>query len=116
MLFPRLAVIAAFALTVGCTHASILRLDQAVRPQTHPDSIKLIAQDPGRPYTVIAIVSARGEAGGNTRGRLLKEAAKLGGEAVLLDISSLTVVGGDESQFEQITGKVIVFNKTPSSN
>jgi hypothetical protein len=94
----------------------VLRLDLTARPQTHPDSIKLIAQEPERPYAVIALVSARAGLRGNARNRLLKEAAKLGGEAVLLDISSLTVVGGDDSQSEQITGKVIVFKKAPPSN
>ena len=41
--------------------------------------------------------------------RLIREAAHLGGHAVLFDISSMTRVGGDESERLQPTGKVIVY-------
>ncbi|HEV8398264.1 MAG TPA: hypothetical protein VGQ18_00350 [Gemmatimonadales bacterium] len=53
------------------------------------------------------------------RRRLMKEAARLGGEAVLLDTASLTQVGlGGEfgGTALQLTGKVIVFNREARSN
>jgi len=49
----------------------------------------------------------------------MKEAARLGGEAVLLDSASLTQVGvGGEfgGTALQLTGKVIVFNREARSN
>jgi hypothetical protein len=100
--------------TVGCTSADVLRLDATLRPRTHPDSVRLIAQEPQQPYTVIALVSARAELiFGRARERLLKEAARLGGDAVLLDGGSLTRVGGDNSERQQLAGKVIVFKREP---
>jgi hypothetical protein len=77
----------------------------------------LIGQEPKRPYTVIAIVSARRELlFGEARTRLIKEAARLGGQAILFDTSSLTRIGGDESERQQLTGKVIVFTDSTRSN
>ncbi len=91
---------------VACTSASVLRLDPLPRPRTNPDSIQLLAREPRQPYTVIAIVSARGGAGtgdrvDRARKRLVKEAARLGGDAVLFDINSMSDSG--------ITGKIIAF-------
>ena len=101
----------------ACTSATVLRLDPMPRSKKPPDSIRLIGQEPERPYTVIAIVSARAELtglrGGSVglaRNRLLKEAARLGGDAVLLDISSMTHVGSG------ITGKVIDFTDSAAAN
>jgi len=112
-----------FAVVLGalaCTSAGILRLDPTPRPRTDPHAIQLLGQEPQRPYTVIAIVSARTEVAGGVMGtgdrvgparkRLLKEAARLGGDAVLLDISSMSHVGGG------ITGKVIAFTDSAGGN
>lgn len=105
---------------VACTSAGILRLDQMPRPRTNPDSIQLLAQEPQRPYTVIAIVTARTEVAGGVLGtgdrvaparkRLLKEAARLGGDAVLLDNGSMGQFG------DSITGKVIAFTDSTGGN
>ena len=79
----------------------------------------LLAQEPAQPYTVIAIVSVSSGYRGldAIRNRLLKEAARLGGEAVLLETASLTTVptGGGEhaGTGPQLSGKVIVFNREP---
>ena len=100
----------------GCTSADILRLDPTPRPQTSPESIQLLGREPQRPYTVIAIVSARREIHGDPRVRLIREAAHLGGHAVLFDISSMTRVGGDESERLQLTGKVIVYTDSTQSH
>ena len=96
--------------------AQILVLDPTPRPQTQPAAIQLIAQEPQQPYTVIALVSAYSRGWpieGVPRARLLKEAARLGGEAVLLDASSLTEVGSNESRQQVLRGKVIVFQRQP---
>ncbi len=97
MLTMRVVSLSVLLGAVACTSANVLRLDPLLRPRTNPNSIQLLAREPRQPYTVIAIVSARG------RKRLLKEAARVGGDAVLLDISSMS--GFDDS----ITGKVIAF-------
>lgn len=106
---------------LACTSADILRLDPTVRPQTNPSAIQLIAQEPARPYTVIAIVSAQtastgGDAPAEVRARLIKEAARLGGHAILLDTNSLTRIGASDSERQQLTGKVIVFTDSTGSN
>jgi hypothetical protein len=115
----------AFALgTIGCTtSADVLRLDQALRPQTRPDSVQLIAQEPEQRYTVIALVSVRSDpvlgSQDGARRRLLKEAARLGGDAVLLGAGSLSRVGtGGEygGSALLLTGKVIVFDREARSN
>jgi len=95
MLTMRVVSLSVLLGAVACTSASVLRLDPLPRPRTNPDSIQLLAREPRQAYTVIAIVSARG------RKRLLKEAARVGGDAVLLDISSMSDSG--------ITGKIIAF-------
>jgi hypothetical protein len=105
--------------TLACTSADILRLDSTPRPQTRPESIQLIAKEPTQRYVVIAIVSARQDYGGNARERLIKEAAKLGGNAVLLDAGSLTrISNGAEhgSTGLQVSGKVIVFTDSTRAN
>lgn len=115
----RLRAAPAIALLVllGCTSADILRLDRAPRPETAPTSIQLLGQEPNRPYTVIAIISARSElAFGKAQDRLVREAAKLGGHAILFDAASLTRIGGDDSERKQLTGKVIVFTDSTHSN
>jgi hypothetical protein len=112
----RLISLAALLVVVGCRSADVLRLDPTIRPATHPDSVQLLAQEPERPYTVIALVSAR--SGGwpypPAEIRLRREAARLGGEAVLLGTESLTRVhSGSEygGTLVQVTGKVIVFKR-----
>jgi len=122
-LLSRVVPLAVVLGTIGCTHAEVLRLDSMVRPQTSPDSVRLIAQEPQQPYTVVALLSVRSEgvwfAEGDARKRLLKEAARLGGDAVLLGTGSLTVgsTGGEYGgTFRQLTGKVIVFDREARSN
>jgi hypothetical protein len=118
MFLSRIVRLATVLGTIGCTNADVFRLDPMLRPQTHPDSVRLIAQEPQLPYTVIALVSVRSDGflfvEGDARKRLLKEAARLGGDAVLLDAGSLTRVstGGESGGSQvQLMGKVIVFDR-----
>ncbi len=124
MFLSRVVLPAVIVGTIGCaTHADVLRLDSMLRAQTHPDSVRLIAQEPPQPYTVIALVSVRSDpvlgSQDGARRRLLKEAARLGGDAVLLGAGSLTRVGtgGEYGGSELLlTGKVIVYTDSARSN
>jgi hypothetical protein len=119
MFLSRVVPLAFVLGTIGCMHVDVLRLDETIRPQTQPDSVRLIAQEPKQPYTVIALVSVMPDAQGGgsqdgARKRLLKEAARLGGDAVLMGTGSLTRVGtGGEygGTALLLTGKVIVFDR-----
>ena len=124
MFLSRVVPLAFVLGTIGCsTRADVMRLDPTLRPQTRPDSVQLIAQEPQQRYTVIALVSVRSDpvrgSQDGARRRLLKEAARLGGDAVLLGAGSLTRVGtGGEYGGSQLllTGKVIVFDREARSN
>ena len=124
MFLSRVVLPAVIVGIIGCaTHADVLRLDSMLRAQTHPDSVRLIAQEPQQPYTVIALVSVRSDpvlgSQDGARRRLLKEAARLGGDAVLLGAGSLTRVGtgGEYGGSELLlTGKVIVYTDSARSN
>jgi hypothetical protein len=116
MFRSRLVPLALLLPALGCVQADILRLDAAPRPQTRPASVRVLGQEPGQPYDVLAIVTVRGGLGGleGLRERLVKEAALLGADAVLLGTGSLTRVGtGGEygGTALQLSGKVIVFNR-----
>jgi hypothetical protein len=124
MFRSRLIPLAAVLAVVGCkSGGDVLRLDTTPRPETHPDSVRLIAEEPRQPYTVIALVAVtRGDGflfigRKPARTRLLEAAARLGGDAVLLGTGSLTRVttgGGEYSGSTlQLSGKVIVFSREP---
>src|SRR5687768_2743227 len=113
-LLPFAAVVTA---AIACGNVvDTLRLDPTPRPQTQRHTIRLLAQEPREAYMVIAIVAARGEVE-FARGELIKEAARLGGNAILLEAGSLTRVPAGESGSEpQLTGKVIVFIDSTKPN
>ena len=50
------------------------------------------------------------------RHELIKQAARLGGNAILFDTSSITRAGGDQSSSPVLTGKVIVYTDSTGSN
>jgi hypothetical protein len=100
---------------LACARPDILMLDHSVRPETTPQSIQLIGQEPARPYLVVAIISTKGDVD-RARRDLMKQAAKLGGHAILFDTSSLTRAGGDQGTEPVLTGKVIVFTDSTGSN
>ena len=94
-------------------HTNTLRLEPTVRSPTRVDSVRVLGQEPQQPFTVIAFVSVSPNwvRAGNERlaRRLAREAAKLGGDAVLLGTDSFTHSG-------VLTGKVIVFDREARSN
>lgn len=114
-MFPfRVVPLAVVLAALGCVQADILRLDSPPRPQTRPASVRVLGQEPGQPYDVLAIITVRGGHRGleGLRERLVKEAALLGADVVLLGTGSLTHVGGgDGGTVRQLSGKVIVFNR-----
>lgn len=97
----------------GCSlyRSDTLRLDPAVRPPTAPDSMRLLGQEPAQAYRVVALVSVSNDwALGADYERLIwrmaQQAAKLGGQALLVGAESLTH-GNDQTT---LTGKVLVFD------
>jgi hypothetical protein len=115
MLHMRVILLAALLGGLACAGPTILMLDGSVRPRTSPQSIRLIAQEPTRPYVVVAIVSTVGDVE-SARHELIKQAARLGGHAILFDTSSITRSGGDQSSSPVLTGKVIVYTDSTGSN
>jgi hypothetical protein len=117
MVLSRVIPLAVVLSTISCTRAEVFRIDNAIRPQTHPDSVLFLAQEPTRPYTVIALLNVTSADGSQeqVRKRFLKEAALLGGDAVLLGIGSLSYVttgsGEYSSSARLLSGKVIVFRR-----
>ena len=127
MFLSRVVPLALVLTATACLeYTDVLRLDTTLRPQTHPDSIRLLAEEPQQPYTVVAIVTSMGSNGGflglshkSAERTLVEAAARLGGDAVLLGAGSLTRVGtGGEygGTVLQVSGKVIVFNREARSN
>ena len=115
MVRMRVVLLAALLGGLACAKPDILLIDRAVRPQTSPQSIRLIAQEPTRPYVVVAIVSTVGDVE-TARHELIKQAARLGGHALLFDTSSITRAGGDQGTSPVLTGKVIVYTDSTGSN
>jgi hypothetical protein len=115
MFSSRVVPFAVILVATGCVQAEILRLDSAPRPQTQPASVRVLGQEPGQPYDVLAIVTVHGGRRGleGLRERLVKEAALLGGDAVLVGAGSLTHVGGGDTSGTvlQLSGKVIAFKR-----
>lgn len=107
-------------LAVGCVTAKVRRLDQVQRPERAPDAVQVLREAPERPYAVIAVVESKTDAVfkgfDDLRRKLQIEAAKLGGDAVLLGEevkeSSMLLTATAQIQTEQkkLTGKVIVFS------
>ena len=96
--------------TAGCSLYTrrVLSIDPSVREPTLPDSVRVLAQEPSYSYKVVAIATvapaySEGRATlPRLRWELVKEAARLGGNGVLLIPEPL--LGAS------LTGRVIVFD------
>ena len=97
----------------ACVHSEVFVLDPAERPPTNPDSVRLLGKEPQQAYAVVALVSAFPEFGGldQVRRRLQREAARLGGHALLFDAESLSHTEGSTG----LSAKVIVFDRPPGA-
>jgi hypothetical protein len=75
-------------LVIGCVSLKAQRLDEVVRPARPPDSVAVLAEEPDRPYTVIAVVEASFDGAlkgfDDLRREMIGEAARLGGDALIL--------------------------------
>ena len=117
---PMLAV-SLMLLAAGCMSADVQRLDQAPRPERSPDAVQLLLEKPDQPYTVIAVVEAKADAifrdFDDLRNRMIEEAAKLGGDAVILGTEDsestflITATGQIHSDRKKLRGEVIVFRR-----
>jgi hypothetical protein len=107
-------------LAVGCISTSVQRLDQAARPARSPDSVTVLIEKPQQPYTVIAVIESKGESVfdsfGDLRKEMVAEAAKLGGEALIVGPEStdtqfiFTGIVMIRSDTRNLTGEVIVYD------
>ena len=106
-------------LTVGCLSTSVHRMDEVVRPPRSPDSLTVLLEKPQRPYTVIAIIESNTEtvfdSFDDLRRAMVAEAAKLGGEALILGPEAtdtdfiLTGTAMIQSDKRGLRGEVIVY-------
>ncbi|MFN0182142.1 MAG: hypothetical protein ACKVZ0_25335 [Gemmatimonadales bacterium] len=118
----RRACLTATVVLLGCTSADILRVDLTPRSATSA-SVPLLLEDPAEPYQSIALVEVSGQWMGASLQRLGRrlssEAAKLGGDAVILtrrvaqSSSTLIPIGETfvpvETEDSRLVGKVIVY-------
>ena len=108
-------------LAVGCINTSVQRLDHAVRPARSPDSVTVLLEKPQQSYTVIAIIESNSEtifdSFDDLRKQMVAEAAKLGGEALILGPEStdsefiFTGVAMIQSDERILSGEVIVYEQ-----
>ena len=106
-------------LTAGCISTSVQRLDQAPRPARSFDSVAVLSEKPARPYTVLAVVRAKSstvfDSFDDLRGKLVAQAALLGGDAVIVGPRSkkttpiFNTVGFVMSEERTLVGEVIAF-------
>ncbi len=114
-------VASACCLVLGCVNTSVQQLDQSVRPAQSVDSVSLLLETPNEPYTVIAVIDAKTktvfDSFDDLREAIVSEAAKLGGEAVILGSEStdsefiFTGIAMIQSDTRKLTGKVIVYEQ-----
>ena len=106
-------------LTAACASAKVMRVDSVQRPATDPDSVRVFLDEPDRPYTSIALIEVSDEGWGLSldalRTKAAKEAAKLGGQGVILGRQTgdavVVPIGNTWYPVEtsKLIGKVIVF-------
>ena len=109
-------------LAIGCIHTNVQRLDHAVRPARSPDSVTVLFEEPHLPYSVIAVIESNAEtvfdSFNDLRNEMVAEAAKLGGEALILgpeDSNAEFIFTGTamiQSDRRNLTGEVIVFDRS----
>ena len=112
-------------LAVGCINTNVQRLDHAVRPARSPDSVTVLLEKPQQPHTVIAVIESNGktvfDSFDDLRSEMIAEAAKLGGEALILGPEStdsefiFTGTAMIQSDRRNLTGEVIVYDRASAS-
>lgn len=122
-------LLALFLFLSGClssrltVSSDVMHLENSVRAPKDPALVETYLDAPSASYKVIAVV--RLTAGmtaslDDMRGRMIEEAAKVGGDAVILDDPQRVSVGGlvGSSAYTSLTntimsGRVIVFTSPP---
>ena len=111
----RPAFLGLLVLLPACTHAHVLQIAPApVRAQAG-EAVPILLDEPAQPYRSIALVEVSGELGASLERlghRLATEAARLGGDAVLVThrsaVSGTVWPSGDSFSDSRLLGKVIV--------
>ena len=104
---------------VGCTSTNVQRLDFAARPARSPDSVAVLLENPQQPYIVIAVIESKGksvfDSFDDLRNEMVAEAARLGGEALILGPDStdsdfiLTGPAMIQSDTKKLSARAIVY-------
>lgn len=108
---------------LACASADVLVLDPTPRPVRAPDSVTVLLEEPAQTYQAIALIEVSDQSWGLSLESLAKkmrtEAAKLGGDAVIIGsqstesgavivpIGNMWYAGATEEK--KLVGKVIVF-------
>ena len=118
------AILFALAILVACASADVLILDPTPRPARIADSVIVLLEEPAQPYQTIALIEVGDQGWGlsleSLAKKLRKEAAKLGGHAVMIGTPSTESGGtvivpigntfyGAPIDEKKLVGKVIVF-------
>jgi len=115
-----LAALTIVAALGACTGAEVLRVDSSPRPATE-GTVPILLDEPTAGYHSIALIEVKGPTLKLMAKRLTLEAAKLGGDAVLLtrrtaaSTSALIPIGSTfvsvEGEDSRLLGKVIVYTQ-----
>jgi hypothetical protein len=111
------------AFLVCCVTSDVLHLDSTPRSPKDPSQVQILLDEPKQAYVAIAIVVASDQGWGLTldeiKNKLIKEAARLGGDAVIIgreskDSGAVFVPVGNTFfaapvEETKLVGKVIVF-------
>jgi len=107
-------------LVAGCVSANVHRMDQTIRAPRPLEAVQVLDEPPDQPYTVIAHIESRAKAVFDSyedlRARMIREAAELGGHALILGPEStesqpiILVTGMIMSEEKTLEADVIVFN------
>jgi len=110
---------------LGCATSEVLRLDQVTRPARTPEAVQFFLEAPDSAYVAIALIEVSDDGWGlsleTLRQRLASEAARLGGDAVILtrhseDAATVLMPVGDQfwavpMEEKGLTGQVIIFQR-----
>jgi len=101
--------------------ADVMRLDDIVRPPRNPELVRLLLERPDTPYVSIALIEVSDEGWGmsleSLREKLVEEAAKIGGDAVILrqTDSDGTIIPVGQTfislEVKGLSGQVIVYER-----
>ena len=86
-----LLLLLSVATVSGCTTVKVTYVDPSPRAETQPSAVQVLWEEPGRAYRVVARFRFEDKGWRLTKDeldrRVRQEAARLGGEAVVLDLS-----------------------------